>query len=214
MDLQSLIDLVIAHQWWAVASVVVGLLVRYSKSDTFGPVVPARYRPALALGLGVLSACLEKIASGAPWAYTLVGGVLSAAVAVLGHGLIVDGVRGGVELPVPGAIAPSPAAPSRGFVLGEVLPMIAGAVIAVTLLAGALHCGPSSKVNAVVPHDVRVLAECAAADAALRAHGIGEGEIALAHLACVAVAQKYGAALARDAGAAPANSSAPLAGSR
>ncbi len=84
------------------------------------------------------------------------------------------------------------------------LPWLAAAVLAAVLSCCIVlceGCGPSSALNPVVPHDVRVLVECTAADAALRSRGVSEPEIQAAHAACVLVAQRYGAhAPSLDAG--------------
>lgn len=95
-------------------------------------------------------------------------------------------------------------AAQRGAALAEVLPLIAGVVLAVTILAAGA-CGPNSHANTVVPHPLRVDLECAAADAVLQARGASPAEIALAHALCVTAAEKYGAIAA-------AHSPAPDAG--
>ncbi len=186
-DLAALVDIVIAHKWWAVASVAIGALVRYTKSDTPGPVLPARYRPALALGLGVLSACLERIAAGAPWEYTLAGGLVSAAVAVLGHGVIVDGVRGGAELPVPGVRDMAP------FAL----------LVVAAYLGAGLACGPTH--TAPVPYPARVVVEGLACEAAAAQLPVDDATEAALVAACKAAAVVYGRRItmprATDAGA-------------
>jgi hypothetical protein len=104
MDPQPYLDLIAKHEWVALAALVIGCIVRMMKEDTRFPpfAVPARWRPFLALGLGVLSGMLQAVSTGTPWRDALVGGVVSGALAIAGHGWVVDGVRNGKDLPVPG----------------------------------------------------------------------------------------------------------------
>jgi hypothetical protein len=97
-DLSLLIELIKQGQWPMVAAIVIGLIVRLVKDGRLPLDVPPRYRPGLALVLGVLSGAIEMVAQGRPWAEALFGGVISAAIATLGHGVIIEGFRGGREL--------------------------------------------------------------------------------------------------------------------
>lgn len=92
-----------AHQWPILAALAIGFVVRLLKDGrlTLPPTVPSRWRPLLALGLGLASGAAEAVLGGAPWREALVGGVLSAALAALGHGVGVEGLRGGRELGQP-----------------------------------------------------------------------------------------------------------------
>lgn len=115
MDPSQLGDLVAQHKWVAVSAIVIGLIVRLLKSDTRLPTVPPRARIWLALGLGVASGVLEKVASGTTWTTALVDGVSSAFLAVVSHEAVIASLRSGKEFPVPGLMvegaAPSPTAP-------------------------------------------------------------------------------------------------------
>lgn len=103
MDLNAIILLATEHKWIALSAVVVGFLVRLTKDDNVFPVyIDARWRPVVAAVLGVASGCLDAIANGTPWANALVGGVVAAALAALGHGAFVSALAGGKELPIPG----------------------------------------------------------------------------------------------------------------
>lgn len=104
MDATVLGDLIARHQWVAVASMVIGLLVRLMKQDTSFPpfAVAARWRPWLALSLGVASGVLQAVSTGKAWSEALAGGLVSAVIAIAGHDAIVDGLRGGSDVPIPG----------------------------------------------------------------------------------------------------------------
>ena len=97
-NLHALGELLLAHKWIAAAAIVIGALVRLTKSDTPLPwSVPARWRPILALGLGLLAGVLQAVASGAPFAPALLDGTLAAVVAMLGHVFGVEVIRNGKE---------------------------------------------------------------------------------------------------------------------
>jgi hypothetical protein len=84
------------------AAIAIGALLRALKSGrlTLPWTVPARWRPLLALALGIASAVAESIVAGTPWRDAMIGGVASAALAALGHGVLIEGVRNGRELGV------------------------------------------------------------------------------------------------------------------
>jgi hypothetical protein len=99
MDNHQIVDLIMQNKWWALAAVVVGLVVRALKSD--GPIpicIPPRFRPWLAIVLGVFAAAFEKVNAGIPWRQALVGGVLASILAIAGHQLFIESVRNGKEL--------------------------------------------------------------------------------------------------------------------
>lgn len=103
MTFDSLLALALAHKWVAVASVVIGALVRLAKSDTVLPIdVPAKWRPLFAMGLGVVSGVLEHVAAGTSWRDAVLGGVVSAVLAILGHEWVVERLLGDRAMPIPG----------------------------------------------------------------------------------------------------------------
>ena len=103
MNIDQLIELILAHQWVAAAAVIIGALMRLQKSGrlTLPWTIPARWRPLAGLALGILSGALEAVVAGTPWDRAIVGGLVSAAVAALGHGVVIEGLRGGRELGQP-----------------------------------------------------------------------------------------------------------------
>jgi hypothetical protein len=103
-DLPLILDLADKHAWPALATVVIGLLVRLLKSPAVPyPLdrIPANARPLVALLLGLASGCLEHVAAGTPWQTALVQGVVAAGLAVFGHQLVIEGARGGQEIGAP-----------------------------------------------------------------------------------------------------------------
>jgi hypothetical protein len=101
MDPAEFLAALRAHAWPVVAAFAVGAIVRAIKSDLIPIDVPARWRPKLALGLGLASGVAEAVIAGTPWAEALTGGVLSACVAMGGHGVLIQGLRDGRELGEP-----------------------------------------------------------------------------------------------------------------
>lgn len=97
--LEQSIDLVRDNKWWALAALLIGFVVRMLKSD--GPIpitLPAKWRPWLAVGLGIVAGVVEKISTGTPWKNAIVGGLVAAFVAISGHQLFVESARGGREI--------------------------------------------------------------------------------------------------------------------
>jgi len=98
----------------AIAAAVIGLVVRLLKEDvSFLPTVPSKYRPAVALGLGLVAGVLEAASRGTPWKQAVLDGLFAASAAIVGHGVFVDAMRGGRELGQPKPVAPedAPTAP-------------------------------------------------------------------------------------------------------
>lgn len=99
MESQVILDLIAQNKWVALSSVVIGTIVRLLKSD--GPIpweVPTKYRPWLAVGLGIVAGILDKIANGTPWKSAMAGGLVAAFLAMSGHSLFIQSARGGREL--------------------------------------------------------------------------------------------------------------------
>lgn len=105
MPITDIIPLIQSHAWVPLAALVIGFLVRTLKSDAFvlpsWAAVAAPYRPLLVLALGVVSGVLDAIVGGTPWRDALVGGLLSALMALIGHTTIVDVLRGGRDIGAP-----------------------------------------------------------------------------------------------------------------
>lgn len=112
MDASDFLSLLAQQKWVAILAVILGFAVRILKSDTVLPFsVPARWRVWLAFGLGGAAGALDKLieAGNTTWTAALTQGLTAAAVAILSHELLIESLRGGRELPIPGLMAgPAP----------------------------------------------------------------------------------------------------------
>lgn len=112
--MDEILKLALAHKWLAVSVIAIGSAVRLLKSDTKIPIdIPPKYRVWLAMLLGVVSGVMESVSTGMPWKQAILNGLSAAMVAVLGHNVIVDSMRGGKEFAVPWLTIPG-APPSPG----------------------------------------------------------------------------------------------------
>lgn len=104
MDPKPFLDLIAKHEWVGLAALVIGCVVRLLKEDTRFPpfALAARWRPLLALGLGIVSGALQAVSTGTPWRDAILGGVVSGVVAIAGHEAIVESIRDGKDVPLPG----------------------------------------------------------------------------------------------------------------
>jgi hypothetical protein len=104
--MQPYLDLIAKHQWIGLAALIIGLVVRLLKEDTSFPpfAIPARWRPMLALGLGVVSGALQAASTGTPWRDAVLGGLVSAFLAIAGHETVVNSLRDGEDVPMPAGL--------------------------------------------------------------------------------------------------------------
>lgn len=114
-EVARLSALVAQHKWVPLAALAIALIVRLLKSDTKIPIdIPPNWRVRLAIALGCVSGVLEAVTTGTGWTESIVGGLISAALAVLGHETIINSLRGGKEFVVPGLTKPGvPPAPGK-----------------------------------------------------------------------------------------------------
>lgn len=130
--------------WLGVAAVLIGLVVRLLKSDIpWTSTIPARWRPVLALGLGAVAAAFDAVLGGASWPDAIKVGLGAAAAAIVGHDVVIEGLRGGKELG--GTSAPPP---------GAALLLLGAFFLAPLLACGLLHPSPNT------PRDVIDAAGC------------------------------------------------------
>jgi hypothetical protein len=101
--MDNLLPLLAGRQWIPLSAILIGFLVRLLKDDTrLLPTVPARYRRHLAFGLGCVAGVLQMVGTGSSWKDALATAVLGPVIAIAGHHLGVDLLRGGREVPIPG----------------------------------------------------------------------------------------------------------------
>ena len=85
----QLLSLLRSHAWLAVATLVIAAGLAAAKSPRVGSLfgrVPREQRPRVVLALGLVSGILDAVTRGTPWPEAIVYGVISAALAALGHG--------------------------------------------------------------------------------------------------------------------------------
>lgn len=119
VDPATVLQWVTAHKWAPLIALIVGLLVRLVKADTKLPSeLPAVFRPYFALFLSFAAADALAVMGGTPWVTVTETALAGFVLAVLGHQTIVEGMRGGVEIPVPGLTRPNmlPSIPSPPLV--------------------------------------------------------------------------------------------------
>jgi hypothetical protein len=145
----------------AIAAALIGLVVRLLKQDVaFLPTVPSKYRPAVALALGLVAGVLEAASQGTPWKQAILNGLLAAGTAIVGHGVLIDGLRGGRELGQPKLVSPddaptSPVLPKDPPSVPTILLFILGALF---IHHGIVGCSSTQKAAAYT----KDLAECEA----------------------------------------------------
>jgi hypothetical protein len=104
MSPEQIADLIEHRKWVPIAGIVIWFLTRLFKDDTKSwlPSVPGRWRPFVPFALAILSAVGEALFLGKPWLSAFIGGVLSAVEAITIQDLLINALRGGKEIPVPG----------------------------------------------------------------------------------------------------------------
>lgn len=97
---EQIVSWILAGSWLALSAFVVGAIVRAVKAGWWPqPLrVAPKYRELTALALGALSGVLEAAAAGTPWKEAVARGVVSGAIAILGHHVLIEWLRGGREL--------------------------------------------------------------------------------------------------------------------
>lgn len=101
-DIHTMLALVAERKYLALGLLAVYTVVRLLRDDArFLPDLQGRYRAVAALALGVFAGVLERLDSGVDMRTAIASGLALGALAVFGHFLGVDVLRGGRELPLP-----------------------------------------------------------------------------------------------------------------
>ena len=136
--ISQILALVKAHSWIALAALVIGFLVRLVRDDStvawFPITIPARWRPLIALGLGIVSGILNALVAKVDWPSAIVGGVVSAVTAMGGHAVVINALRNGRELGEKKAEAKAPGSGRPGS--GGAGGVAAAAALAFCLVLG------------------------------------------------------------------------------
>jgi len=84
---------------------LINTVVRLLKEDTrLLPTVPAQHRRTLAFALGLVGGVVQAVALGATWQVAVITALGAPLLAIAGHHIGVDGLRGGRDLPIPAAL--------------------------------------------------------------------------------------------------------------
>jgi hypothetical protein len=75
---------------------LIGACVRLLKDDTILPTLPTQYRRLVAFGLGLLAGVVDAVIAGASWQSAAIA-VAAPPLAIAGHHVLVDWLRGGRE---------------------------------------------------------------------------------------------------------------------
>jgi hypothetical protein len=109
---QDIVTLVENKAWIPLAAIVIGLVVRLTKSDRFAawfPInVPPQYRAALALALGAVAGVISEFAKSGNWKSAIVGALLAGLMPIAAHDIVVEGVRKGRDIGEPKRPPPLP----------------------------------------------------------------------------------------------------------
>lgn len=125
IQIEDLARLALEHQWTLLTAALIGLAVRALKSPLVpAPLdrIPAKARPLAAILLGLASAGLQHVASGTPWRQALAEGLGAALVAIGGHDLVIEYLRGGREFGAPAPIAPTGEEPAGRATVPDAAP--------------------------------------------------------------------------------------------
>ncbi len=129
MDLTPFITAFVAHQWALFAALIVGLVVALSKqgwlSSWLAAKIPPAVRPWYALAISLLTTGSGDIVSGKTWQAALQDVALTFVTAMMGHQIVIESLRHGVEL-IKRKSSAGGASPSAG---------IAGAAFALVFVA-------------------------------------------------------------------------------
>lgn len=99
---EVLLTLLLQHKWIPALAFLVGLLIRLLKDDTKGPTLPKQLRAPLAFALGFAVAVLQRRMSGSTWQQAIIAGVITGLLPIAGHLLLIEKLRKGIELKIPG----------------------------------------------------------------------------------------------------------------
>jgi hypothetical protein len=107
MSEELLLTLVVEHKWLPLLAIVVGFAVRLLKDDTFGPSIPKKFRAPAAFLMGLFAGIVQRKIAGATWLDAAFTGAVAGLLPILGHKLLIEKLRNGAELAIPGLMRPT-----------------------------------------------------------------------------------------------------------
>lgn len=103
VDPQVIMDMLQKRAWLPLGALAVGVATRLLRSDIkFFPNVPPLYRVWACFGLGQIAGGLEAVIAGKTYKEAILWGLIQSVIAIIGHNTIIESLRGGKEIPVPG----------------------------------------------------------------------------------------------------------------
>jgi len=103
LDPQLVVDMIQKRAWLPLGALAVGAGVRLLKYDIkFLPSIPSRYRVWAAFGLGQVAGTLEAVIAGKTYKEAIIWGLTQSVIAIIGQNTIIDSLRDGKEIVVPG----------------------------------------------------------------------------------------------------------------
>jgi hypothetical protein len=111
VEVDEAVSLAHGHAWIPLASLIINVLLRLSKTDAavdwFPVSIRPRVRPVAALVLGVASGVLAGLVGGS-WFSAIVGGIVAGMMAITTHDVVVESIRKGRDIFVPKRPEPAP----------------------------------------------------------------------------------------------------------
>jgi hypothetical protein len=103
MDPEIIVQLILSNSWLVLTALIVGGIVRAAKAGWWPKKlkIEPRDRELAVMALGVLSGILETLAKGTPSKEALARGLVAGVIAIVGHRIGIDWLRGGRELFAP-----------------------------------------------------------------------------------------------------------------
>lgn len=104
VTIDTLVQLARANAWVPLIAFAVGGIIRIGKSDALVAKIPLHFKPEhrayWALGLAVVGAAVDRLATGGTWYDAIAGGLVAGSVAIAGHEVVVNGIRKGRDFGV------------------------------------------------------------------------------------------------------------------
>lgn len=116
IDPNLVVDMIEKRAWLPLGALAVALMVRLLKTDIrIFPDIPPRLRIWAAFFFGQVAGALEAVIAGKTYREAVLWGLVQSTIAILGQNALIESLRGGKEISIPGltkpGVAPSPGKP-------------------------------------------------------------------------------------------------------